>query len=112
MNCSLPSVIVSRLVFFAAPALMFAAETISLPEDKGPALLTYDEIRQLYDADQPAPELMSKLNALLTTPFVNNQASARGVKPLKPSVPSWGASLIVASGISSAVWNLMQSNLR
>ena len=89
-----------RFVYLALPVLAFAADTISPPQDKGPSLLTYDEIRALYETDQPPPALASKLNELLTTPFVNNQASARGVKPLKPSIPGLGASLILAQ------WNI------
>lgn len=66
----------------------------------GPALLTYDEIIQLYQQDiSPAP-LRDKLNRLLNTPFVSNRAWLAGVRPKKPSGPQTGRFLRVAE------WNI------
>jgi hypothetical protein len=70
------------------------------PQTTGPALLTYDEIRQLYEQDTPPAALGDKLNRLLTTPFVSNRASISGVRPLKPSSPQTGKFLRVAE------WNI------
>lgn len=50
-----------------------------------PQLLTFDEIVQLYQQEIPPPPLRDKLNKLLTTPFVRNNASDAGRTPLKPS---------------------------
>jgi len=69
-------------------------------EQTGPALLTYDEIRQLYQQDEPPDPLRQKLQKLLNTPFVNNWATASGLRPLKPSNPRIGKFLRVAE------WNI------
>lgn len=63
--------------------------TFSLPtantkaQPASPPLLTYNELVQLYEEPQPAPELASKLNRLLTTPFVSNAVGSRpaGARP-------------------------------
>lgn len=65
-----------------------------------PTLLTYDEIIQLYQQDIPPAPLRDKLNRLLTTPFVSNEATAAGVQPLKPGSPQMGKFLRVAE------WNI------
>lgn len=57
---------------------------------QSPQLLTYNELVQLYEQKIPPEALQNKLNSLLTTPFVSNAASARGVKPLVPSSPALG----------------------
>src|SRR5262245_52313802 len=44
---------------------------------QGPQLLSYSELVSLYENDPPPPELASKLNRLLTTPFVGGSAGAR-----------------------------------
>jgi endonuclease/exonuclease/phosphatase family metal-dependent hydrolase len=77
--------IVNVSVLFAAP---------------GPDLLTYDEIIQLYQQDTPPPQLVAKLQRLLTTPFVDNSASEGGVTPVKPVIRQVGPVLRVAQ------WNI------
>jgi endonuclease/exonuclease/phosphatase family metal-dependent hydrolase len=66
-------------------------------QPQNPDLLTYDEIVQLYQEDNPPPPLQRKLNKLLTTPFVRNKT---GVAPLKPHEPGVGRILRVAQ------WNI------
>lgn len=66
----------------------------------GPALLTYDEIIQLYKQDISPPPLREKLNRLLNTPFVSNSAWVAGVRPMKPSAFQTGKFLRVAE------WNI------
>ena len=66
----------------------------------GPALLTYDELIQLYQQDIPPAPLRDKLNRLLNTPFVSNRAWVAGVRPMKPSAPQTGRFLRVAE------WNI------
>lgn len=56
----------------------------------GPPTLTYEEILQLYRDDVPPPSLADKLHRLLTTPFVDNGASAAGAKPARPSLRQVG----------------------
>ena len=57
-------------------------------------LLTYNELVQLYEEPQPAPELANKLNRLLTTPFVSNTVGFRAVSE-KPE-----------GSIRVATWNI------
>ncbi len=75
-----------------------SAEMPKQPAD--PELLTYDEIIQLYQNENPPAPLQQKLNKLLTTPFVRNTASDSGVTPLKPAQPQIGKVLRVAQ------WNI------
>ena len=65
-----------------------------------PPLLTFDEIKQLYQDDDLPPPLRDKLRTLLTTPFVRNNASEAGMMPLKPSDPQTGKMLRVVQ------WNI------
>jgi endonuclease/exonuclease/phosphatase family metal-dependent hydrolase len=69
-------------------------------QQRSPELLTYKEIVQLYEQETPPQELQNKLRLLLTTPFVNNGASTRGVKPLLPSSPGLGKLLRIVQ------WNI------
>src|SRR5687768_14394227 len=93
----------------AAAALLFVmlVSTISvLPAAtaatarSGPPLLTYDELVNFYEKEIPHEALQSKLEILLTTPFVSNEAATRGVRPLKPRSDQLGAFLRVAC------WNI------
>lgn len=43
-------------------------------QQANPALLTYNELVELYENAEPAPPLADKLTRLLTTPFVNNSS--------------------------------------
>ena len=67
---------------------------------QGAPLLTYRELIELYKQDVPPAPLKLKLNHLLTTPFVSNQASAAGRLPLKPVSAQLGKYLRVAQ------WNI------
>ncbi len=69
-------------------------------QQPAPELLTYDELVQLYERETPPIALQNKLHRLLTTPFVSNEASARGVKPLLPSTAKLGRFLRVVE------WNI------
>ncbi|HKR14777.1 MAG TPA: endonuclease/exonuclease/phosphatase family protein [Pyrinomonadaceae bacterium] len=68
--------LISLLLLLPTLSLLTAniqAQTASAP------LLTYNELVQLYEEPQPAPELANKLNRLLTTPFVSNTVGLRAV---------------------------------
>jgi endonuclease/exonuclease/phosphatase family metal-dependent hydrolase len=80
--------------------LLCIAGASGLFAQQGPETLTYDEIIQLYKQDVPPPPLGTKLQRLLTTPFVNNSASDSGIKPVKPTLRQVGAVLRVAE------WNI------
>lgn len=55
--------------------------------DTRPELLSYDELVALGSSPQAPPDLERKLNALLETPFVNNEAFHRGAEPFRPVEP-------------------------
>ena len=65
-----------------------------------PEFLTFDELVTLSEADQPASPLEEKLERLLATPFLNNDAAAMGGGPHRPIVDGIGPVLRVAS------WNI------
>jgi endonuclease/exonuclease/phosphatase family metal-dependent hydrolase len=69
-------------------------------EPKESSLFTYDELLELYRQDSLANTLREKLNVLLTTPFVSNEATARGARPLMPTSGNLGKVLRVAH------WNI------
>lgn len=65
-----------------------------------PTLLTYSELVALYEQDKIEPALAEELNALLTTPFISNEAFYRGAKPIRPDLKGLGPSLRVVD------WNI------
>src|ERR1700684_2292901 len=65
-----------------------------------PEVLTFDELVTLSETDQPGTPLEEKLDRLLTTPFLNNDASAIGAGPHRPTVDGIGPVLRVAN------WNI------
>jgi endonuclease/exonuclease/phosphatase family metal-dependent hydrolase len=63
-------------------------------------LFTYNELIELYQQETLDHLLREKLNDLLTTPFVSNEATARGAKPLMPNSDRLGKVLRVVH------WNI------
>ena len=59
-------------------------------QEQPPEVFTYAELVQLYENKELPEALKVKLDRLLTTPFISNAASARGVKPLLPKTPKLG----------------------
>ena len=55
-----------------------------------PDLLTFDELVDLEKNDPPSPALAEKLQHLLNTPFLSNEAYVNGAKPKRPSSPELG----------------------
>jgi endonuclease/exonuclease/phosphatase family metal-dependent hydrolase len=66
----------------------------------GPELLTYEELLTLYEQEALHGPLARKLNSLLTTPFVSNEATERGVRPAAPRSEQLGRVLRVVQ------WNI------
>jgi endonuclease/exonuclease/phosphatase family metal-dependent hydrolase len=65
-----------------------------------PELLTFDELA-LLSVNEPLPlRLMDKLDQILHTPFISNEAHYRGIQPRIPTVPGLGPSLRVL------LWNI------
>jgi endonuclease/exonuclease/phosphatase family metal-dependent hydrolase len=65
-----------------------------------PDLLSYKELLELYEREEPSEQIQIKLQKLLTVPFVNNEAFAAGIRPLKPNGPVLGRYLRIAQ------WNI------
>ncbi|HZI19866.1 MAG TPA: endonuclease/exonuclease/phosphatase family protein [Pyrinomonadaceae bacterium] len=65
-----------------------------------PPALTYDELLTLYDRETPPEPLRRKLQSLLTTPFVSNEATERGTRPAAPRSERLGRFLRVVQ------WNV------
>jgi endonuclease/exonuclease/phosphatase family metal-dependent hydrolase len=65
-----------------------------------PELLTFAELVDLEKNDPPSPALAEKLEHLLTTPFLSNEAYFKGAKPKRPSSPELGPFL------RAICWNL------
>jgi endonuclease/exonuclease/phosphatase family metal-dependent hydrolase len=58
-----------------------------------PKIFTYQELVALGEQETVDPVLAKKLNTLLTTPFINNEAYFAGTKPLRPDLKGMGPSL-------------------
>ncbi|HJY31086.1 MAG TPA: endonuclease/exonuclease/phosphatase family protein [Pyrinomonadaceae bacterium] len=69
-------------------------------QSQEPELFTYAELVQLYENKDLPQALQVKLDRLLTTPFISNAASARGVQPLLPRTPKLGRFIRVVQ------WNI------
>jgi len=65
-----------------------------------PELLSFNELVTLSSTAKPEGELASRMNSLLTVPFVHNDATAAGIEPHRPSVENLGPVLRVSQ------WNI------
>ena len=65
-----------------------------------PELLTFDELVQLEKTSAPEPKLAARLNQLLHTPFISNEAYLSGAKPNRPSSDALGPF------IRATTWNI------
>jgi hypothetical protein len=65
-----------------------------------PQLLTFDELVQLEKTDDPSPELAARLDQLLHTPFLRNEAFYGDAKPNRPSSDALGPFL------RATTWNI------
>src|SRR5262249_6391503 len=80
-----------------------AQEPSSAPAQPKPArdqsaesrFLSFDELVELSSNAHPSGELENRLNALLATPFVNNDATKAGIAPHRPDVVRLGPVLRV-----------------
>lgn len=77
-----------------------AASRTAVPPAAQPELLSFDELRVLSSTAQPEGSLGKRLDTLLRTPFVNNEAEASGIQPHRPVVNGVGPVLRVA------FWNI------
>jgi endonuclease/exonuclease/phosphatase family metal-dependent hydrolase len=65
-----------------------------------PQLLTFDELVQLEKTDDPSADLAARLDQLLHTPFLSNEAFYSGAKPNRPSSDALGPFL------RATTWNI------
>jgi endonuclease/exonuclease/phosphatase family metal-dependent hydrolase len=65
-----------------------------------PEALTFDELVQLEKTDEPEGTLATRLDHLLHTPVISNEAYLDGAKPNRPSSDAMGPFL------RAAVWNI------
>ena len=77
------------LLGFSAFHCGFAAQTDFVHSSK-PELFTFDELLDLEKNDPPLPALAEKLEHIVTTPFLSNEAYFNGAKPKRPSSPELG----------------------
>jgi endonuclease/exonuclease/phosphatase family metal-dependent hydrolase len=68
-------------------------QSTDLTRSSQPPLLNYQELVTLSQQETVEAPLEAKMHALLTTPFVNNEAYFSGTKPLRPEVKGMGPSL-------------------
>ena len=71
------------------------AEEKSLVRLSRPEFLTFDDLVELEKNDPPAAPLAAKLERLLQTPIISNEAGLNGAKPTRPSSPELGPFLRV-----------------
>lgn len=67
---------------------------------QAPQTLSFDDLVTLASVDPPPVDVQARLDALLSTPFLSNEATLSGVKPLAPEVSGVGKVLRVAE------WNI------
>jgi hypothetical protein len=77
------------LVVLAAAHHGFATQADFVRFSK-PELLTFEEVVELEKNDPPSSSLAEKLEHLLTTPVLSNEAYFNGAKPKRPSSPELG----------------------
>jgi hypothetical protein len=66
--------------------LPFFASAQERAPTTAPELLSFDDLIILSDTDRPTALLKEKLDALLTTPFLSNEAALAGGQPRRPTV--------------------------
>ena len=85
------------LLFLLIACSPFRSE--GAPQSDPPDLFTYQELERLYDKEEIAQDLESKLNRLLNTPFVDN--SRRSSTPLR-----FSRSLQLGEFLRVVQWNI------
>jgi len=65
-----------------------------------PKLLTFEELVELEKTDEPSAQLAARLDQLLHTPFLSNEAFYGGAKPNRPSSEALGPF------IRATMWNI------
>lgn len=69
-------------------------------QTRNPQPLSFKDLVELATENPAAPAVEARLNRLLSEPFISNQASLSGAKPIEPDPPEQGRFLRVAE------WNI------
>ncbi len=72
----------------------------SIAKASRPPFLSFDELKDLATVAKPEDSLAEKLNEILTTPFIGNDAAGNDVRPHGPTVQGLGTIVRAAS------WNI------
>jgi endonuclease/exonuclease/phosphatase family metal-dependent hydrolase len=88
-----------RTLFVLALAASTAAAEDYVKE-RLPTFMSFDELRRLGEEDPPSTTMDQKASELLRTPFINNEAWYRGVRPRRPELPRLG------TGLRMVMWNV------
>jgi endonuclease/exonuclease/phosphatase family metal-dependent hydrolase len=88
------------LLLSLCPVLVTPAGASSPIRYSAPVLFAFDELALLSVDEELPRELAEKLDHLLHTPFINNEAYFRGARPRVPNVAGLGPSLRVL------LWNI------
>jgi len=76
---------------------------LHLTRYQGPELLTYPELVTLSSNPEPEGALGKKVEKLLNTPFISNEATLHGARPKRPALGKLGPSLRIVQ------WNIEKS---
>lgn len=93
-------IFLSIVVLPVASTLLPASEKTELIRLQTPALLSFAELVELGTVDEVSPALKAKLDRLLTTPFISNEAHYQGIRPLRTVHPQLG------SFLRACFWNI------
>jgi len=76
---------------------------LHLTRYQGPELMTYPELVTLSSNSEPEGALAKKVEKLLNTPFISNEATFGGARPKRPTLGKLGPSLRIVQ------WNIEKS---
>ena len=96
---SIAAAVIGALVFLPF-SLIAQTEKRDVSGPSKPELLTFDELVQLEKTDHPDPKLAARLNQLLHTPFINNEAYLNGATANRPSSDALGPFM------RATMWNI------
>ncbi len=94
-----PGILCLAAAFLVVPAFSQSVSTAS-EQASGPRFLSFDELTQVARVAEPKGVLAEKLNEILTTPFIGNDAGVNSAGPHRPAVQGLGVVLRAVS------WNI------
>ena len=99
---SLPkkNIVNTQITSRSAPVRSFSGD---YPRYRGTDFLTFQELKQLLENPKPEGKLQAKLEKLLNTPLISNEAYYQGKRPTRLQNPQMGDYLRIAT------WNVEKS---